>query len=307
VTKDRPRNRPGGEGGGGFSRGPGAGKPWARDKARTGAPAEHAGPKKHGGKPPFQQNHGQAERSFQDGDDVWIWGLHAARAALANPGRKFRQALLTPHAAETLGLDAGALPAFARLAEPREIDSRLPAGAVHQGAALKAAQLEPLDISDAAMTPERPLVILDQVTDPQNVGAVFRSAAAFGFGGVVMQTRHAPALGGALAKAAAGAIETVREVRAVNLARAIDLLTESGWRVVGLAGDAETTLEAALAGPEPLAVVMGAEGSGLRPMVAKACSLLARIPIGSEMESLNISNAAAIAFYEASRRRSAVG
>ena len=145
-------------------------------------------------------------------------------------------------------------------------------------------------------------MILDQVTDPQNVGAIFRSAAAFGIGGVVMQTRNAPALGGALAKAATGAIEIVDEIRAVNLSRAIDALTDAGWKVIGLDGSAEQTLDEAFAGNEPLAIVMGAEGEGLRQGVAKACSGLARIPIGVQMESLNVSNAAAIAFYEASKR-----
>jgi len=165
--------------------------------------------------------------------------------------------------------------------------------------------LDGLDITEAVMRPEHPLVILDQVTDPQNVGAVFRSAAAFGIGGVVMQTRNAPALGGALAKAATGAIERVEEIRAVNLSRAIDALRDAGWRVIGLDGSAEQTLDQAFAGNDPLAIVLGAEGGGIRPGVAKACSGLARIPIGMAMESLNVSNAAAIAFYEAARRSGA--
>jgi 23S rRNA (guanosine2251-2'-O)-methyltransferase len=182
------------------------------------------------------------------------------------------------------------------------MDERLPPGAVHQGLAVRCKSLDGLDITEAVAMPERPLVILDQVTDPQNVGAVFRSAAAFGVGGVVMQTRNAPALGGALAKAAAGAIERVEEIRAVNLSRAIDALRDAGWCVIGLDGAAEQTIEEAFAGDEPLAIVLGAEGGGIRPGVAKACSGLARIPIGVAMESLNVSNAAAIAFYEAAKR-----
>jgi 23S rRNA (guanosine2251-2'-O)-methyltransferase len=170
---------------------------------------------------------------------------------------------------------------------------------------VRCAPLDGLDISDAAISSDKVLVIMDQVTDPQNVGAVFRSAAAFGLGGVVMQTRNAPAHGGALAKAAAGAIERVEEIRAVNISRAIDTLRDAGWRVVGLDGGAEQTLEQAFAGDEPLAIVLGAEGAGIRPGVAKACTGLARIPIGEGMESLNVSNAAAIAFYEAGRRRGA--
>jgi 23S rRNA (guanosine2251-2'-O)-methyltransferase len=241
--------------------------------------------------------------SFEVNGDVWIWGLHAAGAALANPARRIREALLTRNAALRLGLDPEAPPPFVKLTEPREIDQRLPEGAVHQGACVRAAPLEALDISDVIALPGRPLVILDQLTDPQNVGAVFRSAAAFGLGGVVMQTRRAPGLGGALAKAAAGGIETTPEVRAVNLARAIDALTDAGWIVVGLDGAATGPLAEAFAEPGPLAIVLGAEGSGLRPAVANACSRLARIVMPGDMESLNVSNAAAIAFYEASRRR----
>jgi 23S rRNA (guanosine2251-2'-O)-methyltransferase len=231
--------------------------------------------------------------------------LHAAGAALANDRRKIRTALITAAALDRLGLSTDRTPEWIRICEPRDIDQKLPAGAVHQGVAIKTAPLEPLDISDAAMQPERALVILDSVTDPQNVGAIFRSAAAFGLGGVVMQTRRAPSLGGALAKAAAGSLERIPEVRAVNLARAIDLLTDSGWRVIGLDASAPLTLEEAVDGDEPLAIVMGAEGEGLRPAVAKACSGLARIPMGADMESLNVSNAAAIAFYELARRHPA--
>ena len=236
---------------------------------------------------------------------MWVWGLHAAGAVLSNPDRLVSRALLTRTAAQKLGLDLDALPAFAQILEARDIDQRVPAGAVHQGVAVKAPALEPADLSDFVIQPDRPLAILDQVTDPQNVGAVFRSAAAFGVAAVVMQTRNAPALGGALAKAAAGAIERVAEIREVNISRAIRTLTDAGWRVVGLDGSAELTLDEAFSGTEPLAIVLGAEGEGLRQGVAAACSHLARIPIGADMESLNVSTAAAIAFYEASRRNGA--
>jgi 23S rRNA (guanosine2251-2'-O)-methyltransferase len=210
--------------------------------------------------------------------------------------RKISTAFMTRTAAERAGLDLNALPRFAHIMEPGEIDLKLPPGAVHQGLAVRCRPFDGMDIAEAAARPDRPLVILDQVTDPQNVGAIFRSAAAFGVAGVVMQTRNAPALGGALAKAATGAIEKVDEIRAVNLSRAIDALVDAGWKVIGLDGTAEQTLD------EAFAIVMGAEGAGLRQGVAKACSGLARIPIGAEMESLNVSNAAAIAFYEAARR-----
>jgi 23S rRNA (guanosine2251-2'-O)-methyltransferase len=270
----------------------------------------HRGPR-HGGSKhagPKQGEHGKWERreaSFEENGEVWIWGAHAAGAALANPKRVISKAYLSRNAAVRAGLDPEALPKFAELLEPREIDLKLPPGAVHQGIAVRCAQIDGPDISDAAMRPDRPLVILDQVTDPQNVGAVFRSAAAFGLAGVVMQTRNAPLLGGALAKAAAGAIEQVDDIRAVNLSRAIDALTDTGWKVIGLDGSAEQTLDEAFSGSEPLAIVLGAEGAGIRQGVAKACTGLARIPISAGMESLNVSNAAAIAFYEAQRRHGA--
>jgi len=296
-------------------------KPWARDRAaaRPGGEGQKKFQGRPGGgfnkggqnrfeqkrrdtRPQHQGQHDRREASFEEHGEVWIWGIHAAAAALANPMRRISKGYVSPNAAERAGLDARSLPKFMELMEPKDIDMRLPPGAVHQGLAVRCKPLDGPDIADVAMQPEKPLVILDQVTDPQNVGAIFRSAAAFGIGGVVMQTRNAPALGGALAKAATGAIEIVDEIRAVNLSRAIDALTDAGWKVIGLDGTAEQTLDEAFAGPEPLAIVMGAEGEGLRQGVAKACSGLARIPIGSQMESLNVSNAAAIAFYEALRR-----
>lgn len=263
---------------------------------------QHRTPRRDGGRPRHGGQYERRDAAFEEGGEVWIWGAHAAGAALTNPKRIVSKVLVTRNAAQRAGLAPEALPIYAELLEAREIDERLPPGAVHQGLAVRCAPLDGLDIADAAIAPDKPLVILDQVTDPQNVGAVFRSAAAFGMGGVVMQTRNAPALGGALAKAAAGAIERVEEIRAVNLSRAIDALRDAGWRVIGLDGAAEQTLEQAFAGDEPLAIVLGAEGAGLRPGVAKACTGLARIAIGEAMESLNVSNAAAIAFYEAARR-----
>ncbi len=320
--RDR-RDAPGRGRDGGGDRGDPSGnqndKPWERERgsSRPGGDQRQrfqgkpgGGLNKGGGQNRLEQKrrdtrpHGndRREASFEEHGEVWIWGIHAAAAALANPMRRISKGYVSPSAVERAGLDARALPKFMELMEPKDIDVRLPPGAVHQGLAVRCKPLDGPDIADAAMQAERPLVILDQVTDPQNVGAIFRSAAAFGIGGVVMQTRNAPALGGALAKAATGAIEIVDEIRAVNLSRAIDALTDAGWKVIGLDGTATQTLDEAFAGPEPLAIVMGAEGEGLRQGVAKACSGLARIPIGSQMESLNVSNAAAIAFYEAAKR-----
>lgn len=280
MTKDTGRNRSGGR-----RSKPHAKGPWQAGRGRT----KRAEPR---------------QASFVEGENVWIWGLHAAAAAMANPDRQIQKVLTTRNAANRAGLDVDALPPHAALVEPGELDERLPPGAVHQGLAVLAAQLDGLAIEDAVLRPERPLAILDQVTDPQNVGAILRSAAAFGFGGVVQQTRHAPPLGGALAKAAAGAVEVVPEIRVVNISRAIDALSDAGWLVVGLAGDAQLDLHAAVTDPRPVALVLGAEGAGLRQGVAKACSTLAYIPMSGAIESLNVSNAAAIAFYEASRRGS---
>ena len=232
-------------------------------------------------------------------DTMWIWGLHAARAALANPARKVERIIATPNAASTLGPLAARAP-LERL-EAGEIDRILAPGAVHQGLAVRLKPLEPLAIEELIAADPARIAILDQVSDPQNLGAIWRSAAAFGIGGLVLQTRHTPVPGGVVAKAAAGALETVPEVRVVNIARAVDALVEAGYHIVGLAGETARDLGDAVRGAERLALVLGAEGPGIRPNVAKACSELARIPIDPAMESLNVSNAAAIAFYEAAR------
>lgn len=232
---------------------------------------------------------------------LWLWGQHAVEAALANPQRQILRRVATENAARRLGLNE------AEILDPKALDRMLPPGAVHQGIAIEAKPLEPEALEDVIAGPAAParICVLDQISDPHNLGAIFRSAAAFGIGALVLQTRHTPPITGVAAKAAAGAIETVTEVRAVNIARAIDLLGEAGYHTIGLAGEGTETIAGAISGAPKVAFVMGAEGSGLRPAVAKACASLARIPMTPGMESLNVSNAAAIAFYEAMREEAA--
>ncbi len=228
---------------------------------------------------------------------VWIWGTHAVAAVLANPAREVLSIVATENALPRIGLGKHQ----PQLVTARELDHRLPAGAVHQGIAVRTERLDTMLLEEVIAEGATRIAILDSVSDPHNLGAIFRSAAAFGFTALVLQTRGAPPITGVVAKSAAGAIEVVTEVRAVNLARSLDLLGEAGFHTVGLAGEATRDLSAAVKGAGKLAIVLGAEGEGLRPAVAKACAELARIPMTGAMESLNVSNAAAIAFYEASR------
>jgi 23S rRNA (guanosine2251-2'-O)-methyltransferase len=223
-------------------------------------------------------------------------------AALANPARGEPRRLV---ATAERGRELAARYPKTKPAETLDaagIARLLPAGAAHQGVALKAAPLEPMPLTALATPAEGVLVMLDQVTDPQNVGAIFRSAAALGAKGVIVQERHAPALTGALAKAAAGALDVTPHARVVNLARALDELEGLGWRAVGLAGDAAELLEAVL-DARPTVLVLGSEGEGLRRLVGEHCDVLARIAMPGGFESLNVSAAAAIALYAASRVR----
>jgi 23S rRNA (guanosine2251-2'-O)-methyltransferase len=240
-------------------------------------------------------------RQFEEetGGPSWIWGVHACLAALANPVRRIERVVATRNAASRLPDRADP-----QILDPEAIDGMLPPGAVHQGVAVRALPLEPLTL-EAACAPldGRSVLILDGVTDPQNVGAAFRSAAAFGARAVILQDRKSPPLTGVLAKAATGAIELVPHVRVANLSRAIAMLREFGYLSVALEGEADISLADALIDKRPLALALGAEGKGLRPAVAEACEKRARIPIVPAMESLNVSAAAAIALYEASRGR----
>jgi len=238
----------------------------------------------------------------QPGEDaVWIWGAHAVRAALDNPRREISAVYLTRNAATGAFADVAAT---ARIVTPNQLSARLPDGAVHQGAALEARPLKDATLEDLVKPAEGVLLLLDGVTDPRNAGAIYRTAAAFGARGVILQDRKAPPLSGGLAKTAVGAAETVPTARVVNLSRALGELRKRGWRAIGLAGEADITLPEAIDGESALVLALGAEEKGLRPSVAEACDALARIPIAAGVESLNVSVAAAVALYEWRRAQS---
>jgi len=234
---------------------------------------------------------------------LWLYGRHAAAAAMTNPQRRILRVMATKNAADWLSKATSIDITSLDLVRPEEIDKCLPAGAVHQGIALETHDLPRNRLKEVCSpcAAGRPVIVLDQITDPQNIGAIFRSAAAFGACAVIVQERRTPPLAGALAKAATGAIETTPCVKVVNIARAIEALTNEGYLCIGLAGEAECSLVDAPF-DKPVAFVMGAEGTGLRPLVRETCDLLVRIPIGESMESLNVSNAAAISLYEATRQ-----
>jgi len=225
-----------------------------------------------------------------------FWGRHAIAAALANPEREIVRIWATREAGATL--DFGAIPVT--WSDVADLGRMVPRDAPHQGVVAEVERLDDIllgELLDRAQD-GRPLLVLDQVTDPHNVGAILRSAAAFGALGIVTQDRHAPPESGALAKAASGALETIPWVRVVNLARALEEIAEAGFWRIGLTGEADATLAQAL-GPKRVALVLGAEGEGMRHNTQAHCDALARLPI-TGIESLNVSNAAAIALYAAS-------
>ena len=234
-----------------------------------------------------------------DGQADWIWGVHPVMAALENPARtSIHRVLATPDRARHIAERFSALKVL-EVADAQSIARVLPQGAAHQGLALRGAPPESVSVEDLGEAGQGFILMLDQVTDPQNVGAIFRSAAAFGARGVIVQDRHAPALAGALAKAAAGAVDKIAHARVVNLSRALEQLEAMGWRAVGLAGEAEDDLQSVL-DERPTVIVMGSEGEGLRRLVREHCDALARIPMPGGFESLNVSAAAAVALYAAS-------
>ena len=229
---------------------------------------------------------------------VRLWGRHAVEAALRNPERRHHKLWATREA--IAALDGELPPDFpVEYADVQDLARLVARDAPHQGLVLECGALDDVFLED--VLGERPIVVLDQVTDPHNVGAILRSAAAFDAAAIVTQDRHAPPESGVIAKSASGALETVPWVRVVNLARALEEMAEAGYWRIGLAGEAEATLAEALpAGP--VALVLGAEGEGMRHNIAAHCDALARLPISDAIESLNVSNAAAVALYAIAMR-----
>ena len=231
---------------------------------------------------------------------IWLYGLHPIAAALANPSRRLRRLLLSEEAEAALsGMVHASFSVAPERTERARLDHLLGRDAVHQGAALLA---DPLPQPALAAVLERPgpVLVLDQVSDPRNVGAILRSAAAFGAACVIAQDRHAPEETGALAKAASGAMETMPLIRAVNLARTLVALKAAGLWTVGLAAGA-APLRGETLRARRVALVLGAEGAGMRRLTRETCDELAGLAMPGGMESLNVSAAATVALYELAR------
>ena len=239
-------------------------------------------------------------------ETVWLFGLHAVRDALVNPNREKLRLVLTKNALDKLQdavTQSGMEP---EITDPKRFDVPIAEDSVHQGAALEARPLAWGKLEDVCISGEGlPLVVcLDRVTDPHNVGAVLRSAEVFGARAVIAPRHHSAPETGALAKTASGALERQPYLRVTNLADAMVELREMGYRLIGLDGDGTVTLAAALsdAGGRAVALILGAEGPGLRDKTRETCDVVAKIPFQGQFGSLNVSNAAAVALYAASTR-----
>jgi len=263
-----------------------AAKPrWQRDKSRQDRPPARNKP----WRPPARDRDGP----------VILYGWHSVRAALENPARRFHRLLATENAIHRLAESGVTLPIAPTPAEAREIEALVGPDAVHQGILAEADPLESPAIEE--LDPKRLVLVLDQITDPHNVGAILRSAAAFAVEAVITTARHSPEATGVLAKAASAALEHVPLVTVPNLARALDALKDKNVFVVGLDSTGESDL-ATVPLRAPLALVVGAEGKGLRQLTRSHCDAVARIALPGRIKSLNVSNATALALYVASGR-----
>ncbi len=230
---------------------------------------------------------------------VRLYGLHTVRAAIENPERKILRMLATRNGFARLEVgEAEALPFPVEIVDPKDIDKETGSDAVHQGVMIEA---EPLNAKKLSQLKDSPLLLLlDQVTDPHNVGAIMRSAVAFGAGALITTSRHSPQESGVLAKAASGALELIAHIEVRNLAEAIEELHELGFQTIGLDSEGPMEMEATLSS-DRVALVLGAEGKGLRQKTRETVTALARLDMPGEIKSLNVSNAAAISLYAAER------
>ncbi|RWG27398.1 MAG: RNA methyltransferase [Mesorhizobium sp.] len=228
---------------------------------------------------------------------VRLYGLHTVRAALDNPRRKIKRMLVTRNAAERLAIgDLSALSFMTELVEPKDIDKITGSDAVHQGVLIEAEPLKPKRLDTLGDT--KLVLVLDQVTDPHNVGAILRSAVGFGAGALITTARHSPQESGVLAKSASGALEHIDQIEVKNLADALGQLHDAGFQTIGLDSEGSAELEKSFAGGK-IALVLGAEGKGLRQKTRETVTALARLDMPGAIRSLNVSNAAAVSLYAA--------
>jgi 23S rRNA (guanosine2251-2'-O)-methyltransferase len=275
-----------------------------RNRTRQRPPAGRSSGHKPGATHEQRERRERAERAHRAAlrpDDTVsvLYGWHPVTAALRNPARRFRKLLATENAARRLADDGVPLPVAPDVVRPGTIAERLPPDAVHQGLYLEADPLPSPPIEELA--PQGLVLVLDQITDPHNVGAIFRSAAAFSAAAIVTTARHSPEASGVLAKSASGAIEHVPLIAVQNLARGLTALKQRGFFVVGLDSDGDSEL-AELPLRRPLALVLGAEGRGLRQLTKDLCDHVARLTLPGAIKSLNVSNAAVLALYIAAGR-----
>jgi 23S rRNA (guanosine2251-2'-O)-methyltransferase len=261
----------------------GGGKPFEKGRKSTSRPAS---------RPTWR------DRDAGDGPAI-LYGWHTVSAALTNPQRKIRKLLLTENAARRLAEENIETRVTPEIVRPQLIDQRLGPDAVHQGMLAEADPLPSPDI--ATLNQEGIVLVLDQITDPHNVGAILRSAAAFAVKAIVTTARHSPEATGVLAKSASGALELVPLVLVQNLARALAALNERGFLTVGLDSEGSEDLSRVEL-REPLALVLGAEGKGLRQLTRETCAAVARLDMPGEIKSLNVSNAAVLALYVGANR-----
>ncbi|MDA8776393.1 23S rRNA (guanosine(2251)-2'-O)-methyltransferase RlmB [Alphaproteobacteria bacterium] len=228
---------------------------------------------------------------------MYIYGHHAVWAALDNPKRKINKLFLTANGAQELAETLARLKLRPEIKKPQELAALLPSDAVHQGMVLDCAPLPEPDLADLAAS-GKSLLVLDQVSDPRNVGAILRAAAVFGAGGIILPRRNSPPPAGTLAKTASGALEVVPLVTVTNLARALETLHKAGYMSVGL-DERGDTLIGDVPKDRPLAVVMGAEGPGLRRLTRETCDMLARLPVADDagFATLNVATATAVTLY----------